>query len=145
MENQQIRAVLDEHWAALAAGDLEKEQDIYADNVVLDYPQSMESISNRGNIQALSEHQPSKPAGFKIRRIIGNGDLWITEYCTIHEGRPLPTVSIMEFHDGKVIHETQYFANPFEPPAWRDQWVERMNETVKISDKQFDWNEIISK
>jgi hypothetical protein len=56
-----------------------------------------------------------------------------------------PTVSIMEFHDGKVIYETQDFANPFEPPAWRDQWVERMTETGKISEKQFDWNEIISK
>jgi hypothetical protein len=24
------------------------------------------------------------------------------------------------------MHETQYFADPFEPPAWRAQWVERM-------------------
>ena len=145
MKDEQIRALLDEHWAASATGDLEKEHDIYADNVVVDYPQSMERISGRQNIQALREHQPSKPAGFKVRRIIGKGDLWFTEYVIVYEERPVPTVSIMEFHDGKVIHETQYFAERFEPPAWRDQWVKLIPETVEINQNQFDWNEIISK
>ncbi len=36
-------------------------------------------------------------------------------------GRPACTVSIMEFPNGKVVHETQYFADPFEAPAWRSQ------------------------
>jgi len=126
MEDQQIRAALDQHWAASAAGDLEREHDIYDDHVVVDYPQSSEHIVSRRNIQALRGHHPSKPAGFTIRRIIGNGDLWITEYMIIYDGRPVPTISIMEFRDGKVIHETQYFAEPFEPPAWRARWVKRM-------------------
>jgi len=25
-----------------------------------------------------------------------------------------------------VVHETQYFADPFEAPAWRSQWVQRV-------------------
>ena len=74
MKDTQIRAALDEHWAASAAGDLEKEHDIYDDDVVVDYPQSGERIISRHNIQALRGHHPSKPAGFTIRRIIGNGD-----------------------------------------------------------------------
>jgi ketosteroid isomerase-like protein len=128
MDEQQIRAALDKHWAASAAGDLEKEHDIYDDDVVVDYPQSGERIISRDNIQALRGHHPSKPAGFTIRRIIGNGDLWITEYVIVYDGQNhVPTVSIMEFRDGKVIHETQYFVEPFEPPAWRARWVERMS------------------
>ena len=109
VEDQQIRAALDQHWAASVDGDLERER-----------------IVSRRNIQAPCGHHPSKPAGFTIRKIIGNGDLWITEYVIIYNGRPVPTVSIMEFRDGKVIHETQYFTEPFEPPAWRARWVERM-------------------
>jgi hypothetical protein len=124
--NQQIRVALDKHWSASAAGDIEKEHDIYDDEVVVDYPQSGERIISRHNIRALREHHPSKPAGFTIRRIIGNGDLWITEYEIVYDERPVPTVSIMEFRDGKIIHETQYFAEPFEPPAWRARWVERV-------------------
>jgi ketosteroid isomerase-like protein len=126
MKDREIRAALDEHWAASAAGDLEKEHDIYDDDVVVDYPQSGERIISRHNIQALRGHHPSKPAGFTIRRIIGNGDLWITEYVIVYDERPVPTVSIMEFRDGKVTHETQYFAEPFEPPAWRARWVEKV-------------------
>jgi hypothetical protein len=43
----------------------------------------------------------------------------------IYEGKRVYTVSIMEFRDGKVAHETQYFGDPFDAPAWRAQWVER--------------------
>jgi hypothetical protein len=46
------------------------------------------------------------------------------EYVIIYEGKRVYTVSIMEFRDGKVSHETQYFADPFNAPAWRAQWVE---------------------
>jgi hypothetical protein len=43
-----------------------------------------------------------------------------------YDGRPSYTVSIVEFLDGKVVRETQYFGNPFEPGPSRAQWVERM-------------------
>jgi hypothetical protein len=70
--------------------------------------------------------QPSKKR-FTVRRIIGSGDLWITEFILTYDGKPSYTVSIMEFRDDKVARETQYFADPFVAPAWRAQWVERMD------------------
>jgi hypothetical protein len=60
--------------------------------------------------------------------IVGEGCLWITEYVITYEGKRAYTVSIMEFRDGKVSHETQYFADPFDAPAWRAQWVERVHQ-----------------
>lgn len=71
MKDQQIRAILDEHWAASAAGDLEKEHDIYADNVVVDYPQSMERISGRQNIQALLDTTPLSHLDSKSGEYLG--------------------------------------------------------------------------
>ena len=44
-----------------------------------------------------------------------------------YDGRPVHVVSIMEFVDGKVARETQYFADPFEPGASRAKWVEAMD------------------
>jgi hypothetical protein len=35
----------------------------------------------------------------------------------------------MEFRDGKVVHETQYFADPFDAPSWRSRLVERVAPT----------------
>jgi hypothetical protein len=74
----------------------------------------------------LRSHHPGKPSGFSVKRILGKGDLWITEYTITYLGRPAYTVSIMEFRNGKVIHETRYFADPFEAPAWRKQWVRQI-------------------
>jgi len=127
MEEQQIRAALDAHWQASASGDANAEHDIYADDAICDYPQSGERILGRTNLQALRTHHPGKPSGFKVRRIVGKADLWVTEYIITYQGKPAFTVSIMEFNNnGKVVHETQYFADPFEAPAWRKQWVQQM-------------------
>ncbi len=125
MQEQTLREALDMHWHASAIGDANAEHDIYDDNVICDYPQSGERIQGRNNLQALRSHHPGKPSGFKVKRILGKGNLWITEYTIIYQGRSAFTVSIMEFLNGKVMHETQYFAEPFEAPSWRSQWVQR--------------------
>jgi hypothetical protein len=125
-QEEQIRTALDTHWHASAAGDVNTEHDIYEDDAICDYPQSGERILGRKNLQALRSHHPGKPSGFEVKRIVGNGDLWITEYTIKYQERLAYTVSIMEFHNGKVVHETQYFADPFEAPAWRKQWVQQL-------------------
>ena len=86
MTEQANRAALDQHWAASASGDQNKEHDIYADDAVCDYPQSGERIHGRGNLQALRSHHPGKPSGFEIKRLYGSGDLWITEYMIHYLG-----------------------------------------------------------
>ncbi len=125
MEDQDIRVALDRHWAASDANDFEAEHAIYREDAVLDYPQSGERIRGRRNIQSSRTAQPNQKR-FTVRRIVGSGDLWITEYILTYDGRPSYTVSIMQFIDGKVAHETQYFGDPFAPGASRAQWVERM-------------------
>lgn len=126
MNDHDIRAAIDRHWAASASGDQEAEHAIYRGDVICDYPQSGERIRGRRNLQALRSHHPDRPSGFTVRRVSGQGSLWVTEYIIIYDGRPSYVVSIMEFRGDKVAHETQYFADPFEAPAWRAQWVERM-------------------
>jgi ketosteroid isomerase-like protein len=124
--DQEIRAALDQHWAASDADDLETEHRIYREDAVLEYPQSGERTRGRRNIQNQRASQPSKKR-FAVRRMIGGGDLWITELVITYDGKPSYTVSIMEFRDDKVARETQYFADPFAAPASRAQWVERMD------------------
>jgi hypothetical protein len=124
MGTQENRSALLQHWEASASGDLEAEHEIYDNNVICEYPQSGEKILGRRNLQALRAHHPGKPKGFSIRRIVGAKDLWVTEYVINYEDTLFLTVSIMEFQSGKVIRETQYFAQPFEAPAWRSQWVD---------------------
>jgi hypothetical protein len=125
-QEQQIRAALDQHWAASDANDFETEHLIYHEDAVLEYPQSGELTRGRSNIQGQRASQPSKKR-FTIRRIIGSGNLWVTEFILTYDAKPSYTVSIMEFSGDKVARETQYFADPFPAPAFRAQWVERMS------------------
>jgi hypothetical protein len=126
VRDQVVRAALDQHWAASDANDFETEHRIYHEDAVLEYPQSGERTRGRSNIQNQRSGQPSDKR-FSIRRIIGSGDLWVTEFILTYDGKPSYTVSIMEFRGDKVVRETQYFADPFVPPAFRAQWVERMD------------------
>ena len=126
MRDQEIRAALDQHWAASDADDFELEHSIYREDAVLEYPQSGERIRGRRNIQITRAKQPSKKR-FAVRRVSGSGDLWVTEYILTYDGKPSYTVSIMEFSGDKVGRETQYFADPFDAPSSRAQWVERMD------------------
>ena len=125
-EEQNIRTALDRHWAASDANDFETEHDIYLDDAVLEYPQSGERIRGRRNIQASRFAQPNKKR-FTINRILGAGDLWVTELVLTYDSAPSYTVSIMEFKGGKVARETQYFGDPFPPGPSRAQWAERMH------------------
>lgn len=126
VRDREIRAALDQHWAASDANDFATEHRIYHEDAVLEYPQSGERTRGRRNIEAQRASQPSKKR-FAVRRMMGSGDLWITEFVLTYDDKPSYTVSIMEFRDHKVARETQYFADPFVAPAWRSQLVERMD------------------
>jgi SnoaL-like domain len=125
MDDRSMRLALERHWQASDAGDFEAEHDIYREDAVLDYPQSGERIRGRRNIQQSRYVQPNRKR-FTIRRITGSGDLWVSEFTLSYDDVPSYTVSIMEFRDGLVVHETQYFAGGFEPSPTRAHLVERM-------------------
>ena len=52
-------------------------------------------------------------------RIVGGGELWVSECVITYDGVPSYSVSIMEFAQGCVVHETQYFGDAFGAPEWR--------------------------
>ena len=123
MTDADCRAAIQRHWAASQAGDEAAEHAIYADDAVLEYPQSGERFRGRRNIQGQRGHHPAHRE-FDVRRVRGSGDLWISELVISYDGKPYDTVSIMVFRASNVVLETQYFAEPFEAAAWRAQWAD---------------------
>ena len=121
-DNMDIRVALDRHWKAIDAGNLEVAHKIYQADAILDFPQSGERITGRDNIRDSRAAEPHR-AAVAVRSILGQGDLWVTECTTSYDGDPELVVSMMEFRDGKVIHETLYFAEPFAAPKWRAKWA----------------------
>jgi hypothetical protein len=112
------RARIQEHWDASERGDVDTEHAIYAVDAILDYPQSGERFRGRSTIQAQRGGHPAE-RHFTVRRIQGAGDLWVSECVITYDGVPTYSLSVMEIADGHVTHETQYFADPFDPSPAR--------------------------
>ena len=109
-------SAIEEHRRASERGDTEAEHAIYADDAVLDYPQSGERFRGRAAIAAPRGGHPAA-RHFTLQRIIGGGRLWVTEcVLTYDDGVPTISVSVMELAGGLVTHETQYFAEPVTRP-----------------------------
>jgi hypothetical protein len=105
-----------------------------SDDMIQDWPQSGERIRGRENVIAVTEHYEGATGtapSMTLRRIVKPGQAWVVEGTIDYgDGTPVSYVSILETDDaGKLTRQTDYFANPFEAPEWRRQWVEQM-ETV---------------
>ena len=117
--SDEIRKRIEEHRQASERGDaVETEHEIYSEGAILDYPQSGERFRGRRRIKTQRTAHPAK-RHFSVLRISGDSRTWVSECIISYDGQPTYSVSIMEFEDGLVVHENQYFADPFQPPAWR--------------------------
>jgi hypothetical protein len=125
MDESTVRNSIRDHFEA-STDDIVRASEIYADDAVLEFPQGRERIRGKANIIAFRSAYPARVT-FDIHRTIGRQDLWVNEYTIRYDDeKSLNVVGIMEFGDGKVVHERIYFGEPWDPPAWRAQWVERM-------------------
>ncbi|GAA2657782.1 nuclear transport factor 2 family protein [Paractinoplanes durhamensis] len=123
--DSRTRAAIEAHWRASEAGETDAEHAIYAEDAILDHPQSGERFRGRATIVAQRGGHPAD-RHFTVLRITGSRDMWVSECIITYDGVPTHSVSIMEFAGEQVSHETQYFADPFPSPAWRAALAEPM-------------------
>ena len=126
MHEQQARLLLDELSSALSA---EKEYALRHEDNAMEMPQSGERIRGPRNMRAFQEGFASNSnlPSIRIRRVLVRDRLWVVESVIDYGGgQVLDGVAVLELKDGKVWRDTRYFAEPFEAPEWRSQWVERM-------------------
>jgi hypothetical protein len=104
-------------------------QEYATDDFVEEWPQSRERLTKAASMkmaESYPEMSGSSPK-FTYRRMLGGGDVFVVEGTIDYgDGVPVSYVGIGEAHDGKITRMTEYFANPFEAPAWRAEYVSRM-------------------
>jgi hypothetical protein len=126
MDEQHVRETLT---AMVTNLDPDTEYELRHDDFVADMPQSGERILGRENLRAMQRaFPPDRVPTFQVRRITGAGDVWTIEAVGDYGGETYLVVVIVEFRDGKIVRETRYYPQPFEPPEWRAQWVERIDD-----------------
>jgi len=109
-------------------------KDYATDDFVEEWPQSGERLSKDASMR-LTENYPQMSGTspkFSYRRMLGGGDTFVVEGTIDYgDGIPVSYVSIGEMRGDKIARVTEYFANPFEAPAWRADYVEKM-EPAKV-------------
>ncbi len=110
----------------------------HPEDYVMEMPQSGERFRGRENMRAFQEARralrqggdlgyPTSPPSIQVRRVLVKEGLWVVEGVVDYGGGQVSDmVVIMELRDGKMWRDRWYFAEPFEAPEWRAQWVERM-------------------
>jgi ketosteroid isomerase-like protein len=120
-------AIADQVWRAIGAGDWETARALLHDDFVQEWPQSGERIVGRDDALAVNQNFPGGLPRMTMRRVLADGNLAVAEMGLEYaDGSRFQSVSVFELRDGKIVRETDYFAEPFTPPGWRAQWVQRM-------------------
>ncbi|MCX5214319.1 nuclear transport factor 2 family protein [Kitasatospora sp. NBC_00240] len=96
-----------------------------AEDAVRQWPQSGELVRGRARIAEVESHFVG------LRLAVGSrhtcGDTVVVEWSTDYgDGRVYRNVSIAELNDGQAVRVTDYWGEPFTPPAWRQPLTERL-------------------
>ena len=125
VSEQQNRDVLERYFEAFERRDLDAFAELFHDDYVEEYSQSGERIRGKQNARAVNENYPGLSSVIN-RSYNMSGDLGVMEMTLEYDGDRVHACEIVEFEDGKIKRARAYFAEPFDAPQWRAQWVERM-------------------
>lgn len=119
-------ALIQRFWDTMQTNDFRAAGDLLHDDFVLEWPQSGETVRGRDNFAAINEHYPA--AGrwrFEIHRILCDGDQVVTDVSVTDDVITGRAITFSTVCDGRILHQTEFWPDPFEPAPWRAQWVER--------------------
>jgi hypothetical protein len=97
----------------------------HPEDYVMEMPQSGETVRGRENMRKFQEAYPNSPS-IRLRRVLVRDGVWVVEAVNDYGEQEFDVVMIIELRDGKIWRDRRYYAEPFEAPEWRAQWVERM-------------------
>jgi ketosteroid isomerase-like protein len=125
MAQEQSDKLVEQLWQSIDAHDWEAAGALLHDDYVCEWPQSRERIRGRDNFVAVNKNYPGSWR-IVIERIVASGNQVVSDVAIPIDGRIDRAISFFELRDGKIIRETDYWPEPYDAPAWRAQWVERM-------------------
>lgn len=140
MDDASIRAALVRHWE-FEGRDYDKSHEIYHEDAVLEFPQSGERFIGKQNFLTWRKQYPAE-LDFRIRRITGHGDLWVTENLISYDGAPFMfTINVLQFRGDKIAREYLYVMEGFDAAAWRGEWATRFDPLASVAPA--DWREAV--
>ena len=125
--SQDSKKVVEEFWAAMQTNDFKAAGEFLHDDYVLEWPQSGERIRGRANFVSVNERYPAHGRWeFTIQHILAEGNEVVSDVSVtdgVFTGR---AITFSRVRAGRILHQTEFWPDPFEPAAWRAEWVEKL-------------------
>jgi SnoaL-like domain len=105
-----------------AGADVDRADEIYHEDAVLEFPQSGERFEG---VAGFTEWRRRYPADvrFRVRRVTARDDLVVAEVSVSYDGgAEMYGVQLLEFRGDKVARERIYVMEGWEAPEWRAPW-----------------------
>lgn len=137
-------------WEVVNSGQLDRLGEVFAEDVVVEWPQSRERVRGVANLRSILANYPGgnlQPASesalflesdeerfqlspmFKIIETDGYEDSAVGVVKSRYpDGTDWFVISIVRALGGKIVRSVQYFAPLYDPPKWREPWVEYTEE-----------------
>ena len=123
-ENKQI---VERFWATMQTNDFKAAGELLHDDYTLEWPQSGERIRGRANFVAINENYPAHGRWqFTIQRIIAEGNEVVSDVDVTDGVITARVITFSTIQEGKILHQIEFWPDPFEPAEWRAQWIERL-------------------
>lgn len=125
------KQILERFWTTMQTNDFVTASELLHDDYLLEWPQSGERIRGRANFVAVNVNYPAHgPWEFTIHRILAEGDEVVSDVSVTDGVVRARAITFSTMRDGKILRQTEFWPDPFEAPAWRAQWVEKIEEEL---------------
>ena len=124
---QNTKQVIEAFWAAMQSNDFKAAGEFLHDDCVLEWPQSAERIRGRANFVAINQNYPAHGRWqFTVHRILAEGDEVVSDVDVTDGVTTGRVITFSTIRDGKIVRQTEFWPDPYDPPAWRAEWIEKI-------------------
>lgn len=121
------KQVVEEFWAVMQTNDFKAAGEFLHEDYILEWPQSGERIRGRANFVAVNENYPAHGRWeFTVHRILAEGNQVVADVGVTDGVVTARVITFSTIRDGKILHQMEFWPDPFEPPGWRANWVEKI-------------------
>jgi limonene-1,2-epoxide hydrolase len=119
--------IIERFWETMQTNDFKAVGELLHDDYTLEWPQSRERIRGRANFVAVNENYPAHGRWkFTIHRIIAEGNEVVSDVDVTDGVIVARVITFSTIQERKVLHQTEFWPDTFEPAKWRAQWIKRI-------------------
>ena len=98
---------------------------LFADDYVLEYPQSGETFVGRANFARINENYPANGSWhFTVYKLIAEGSEVVSDVGVTDGVVEARVITFSTVKNGLIVKQLEFWPEPFEAPEWRRGWAQ---------------------